>query len=292
MQILTINNLTKMYSDTKGIKNISFSITEKECVAIIGKSGSGKSTLLKCILNLTLADSGKIKIYDNYLKDNYEDLIRVIGYLPDKQNQFPKQKLKDFIKIINTYYNLDYTADILEYIKLFNLDLNSDISKLSSGETQKLSLILTLFHKPKFLLLDEPTNFLDTTSIHTLTQILKKLKYEGTSILIVSHSLNFILELADRIYLLNDFNLLDIKNKLKENDYKKITIALENEITYKDLNLKGVSNISLNNKAASFIFTGDIAYLLKKLASFLILDIVIENPTVEDLLGGLLHDLS
>lgn len=291
MKNLIINNLSKMYNEQKGIKNINITLEDRRCMAILGKSGSGKSTLLKCIINELAVDTGKITILNGNLKDDYTNIMRDIGYLPDYPYNFPSIKIKDFIKTINKYYNLDYTLNITNYLNLFNLDINQNIYDLSSGEKQKLSLILAFFHKPKLLLLDEPTNFLDNNSIHTLTNILKKLKYEGTSIIIVSHSLNFTIDLADDIYLLNDNTILDIKNKIMKKDYKKVTIALKDMITYKDLNLKGLSNISLNNETASFIYAGDITYLLKKLSNFNLLDIEIESPTIEEIIGGLLNDL-
>lgn len=291
MTNLIINNLSKMYNKQKGIKDINITLEDKRCMAILGKSGSGKSTLLKCIINELAVDTGKITILNGNLKDDYTNIMRDIGYLPDYPYSFPSIKIKDFIKTINKYYNLDYTLNITNYLKSFNLDINQNIYDLSSGEKQKLSLILAFFHKPKLLLLDEPTNFLDNNSIHTLTNILKQLKYEGTSIIIVSHSLNFTIDLADDIYLLNDNTILDIKNKIMKKDYKKVTIALKDMITYKDLNLKGLSNISLNNETASFIYAGDMTYLLKKLSNFNLLDIEIESPTIEEIIGGLLNDL-
>lgn len=291
MKNLIINNLSKMYNEQKGIKDINITLEDKRCMAILGKSGSGKSTLLKCIINELAVDTGKITILNGNLKDDYTNIMRDIGYLPDYPYNFPSIKIKDFIKTINKYYNLDYTLNITNYLKSFNLDINQNIYDLSSGEKQKLSLILAFFHKPKLLLLDEPTNFLDNNSIHTLTNILKQLKYEGTSIIIVSHSLNFTIDLADDIYLLNDNTILDIKNKIMKKDYKKVTIALKDMITYKDLNLKGLSNISLNNETASFIYAGDMTYLLKKLSNFNLLDIEIESPTIEEIIGGLLNDL-
>ncbi len=291
MKNLIINNLSKMYNEQKGIKDINITLEDKRCMAILGKSGSGKSTLLKCIINELAVDTGKITILNGNLKDDYTNIMRDIGYLPDYPYNFPSIKIKDFIKTINKYYNLDYTLNITNYLKSFNLDINQNIYDLSSGEKQKLSLILAFFHKPKLLLLDEPTNFLDNNSIHTLTNILKQLKYEGTSIIIVSHSLNFTIDLADDIYLLNDNTILDIKNKIMKKDYKKVTIALKDMITYKDLNLKGLSNISLNNETASFIYAGEMTYLLKKLSNFNLLDIEIESPTIEEIIGGLLNDL-
>ena len=291
MKNLIINNLSKMYNEHKGIKDINITLEDKRCMAILGKSGSGKSTLLKCIINELAVDTGKITILNGNLKDDYTNIMRDIGYLPDYPYNFPSIKIKDFIKTINKYYNLDYTLNITNYLKSFNLDINQNIYDLSSGEKQKLSLILAFFHKPKLLLLDEPTNFLDNNSIHTLTNILKQLKYEGTSIIIVSHSLNFTIDLADDIYLLNDNTILDIKNKIMKKDYKKVTIALKDMITYKDLNLKGLSNISLNNETASFIYAGEMTYLLKKLSNFNLLDIEIESPTIEEIIGGLLNDL-
>lgn len=288
---LEIKNLTKLYTSNKGIKDINLKLNEKECVAIIGKSGSGKSTLLKTILNIINKDSGEVYFYNEPLNKDYEAIMNIVGYLKDSPNDYPNLTIINFIKIVNRYYNLDYTNDILEYLDEFNLNKDNKISELSSGENQKLSLILALFYKPKILLLDEPTNHLDQITITKLQNILKKLKYEGTSILICSHSLNFILNLADRIYLLNDFKLIDIKDELLKKDYKKITITSNYNLTFKDLNIKGFNRLNIINNSANFIYSGDFNFLLKKLQSLDIIDLTIENPSVDDILGGLINGL-
>lgn len=291
MYLLEIKNLTKLYTSNKGIKDINLKLNEKECVAIIGKSGSGKSTLLKTILNIINKDSGEVYFYNEPLNKDYEAIMNIVGYLKDSPNDYPNLTIINFIKIVNRYYNLDYTNDILEYLDEFNLNKDNKISELSSGENQKLSLILALFYKPKILLLDEPTNHLDQITITKLQNILKKLKYEGTSILICSHSLNFILNLADRIYLLNDFKLIDIKDELLKKDYKKITITSNYNLTFKDLNIKGFNRLNIINNSANFIYSGDFNFLLKKLQSLDIIDLTIENPSVDDILGGLINGL-
>ncbi len=291
MYPLEIKNLTKLYTSNKGIKDINLKLNEKECVAIIGKSGSGKSTLLKTILNIINKDSGEVYFYNEPLNKDYEAIMNIVGYLKDSPNDYPNLTIINFIKIVNRYYNLDYTNDILEYLDEFNLNKDNKISELSSGENQKLSLILALFYKPKILLLDEPTNHLDQITITKLQNILKKLKYEGTSILICSHSLNFILNLADRIYLLNDFKLIDIKDELLKKDYKKITITSNYNLTFKDLNIKGFNRLNIINNSANFIYSGDFNFLLKKLQSLDIIDLTIENPSVDDILGGLINGL-
>lgn len=291
MKSLIVKNLTKLYDKNHGIKELSFELLEKECLAIIGKSGTGKSTLIKTILNILTPDRGNIKIYNTNLNDNYVDIMKIVGYLQDKPIDFPKVTINKFIKVINDYYDQDYTNDLMYYLDLFKLNKDNIITSLSSGEIQKLSFILAIFHKPKILFLDEPTNFLDTNTIHIMSDILKKLKYEGTSIIVCSHSLNFILDLADKIYLLNDFKLIDIKDKLLKKDYKKITLATNNPLTYKDLNIEGISNIKINNKVADFIYIGNLNYLLKKLSHFDLTDITLENPSIDEVLGGLLNVL-
>lgn len=292
MEALKIKNLTKLYTNDTGIKDISLTLAEKECLAIVGKSGSGKSTLIKTILNVIDYNRGQVYFYNTTLAKDYVGLMRVIGYLPDKPYSFPKETIAAFLKKVNAYYDQDYTSSFLAYLKEFNLNQNMKIANLSSGELQKLSLILAIFHKPKILFLDEPTNFLDTLTIHHLAKILKQLKYEGTAIFIASHSLNFVLELADKIYLLDNQSLRDIKDELVKRDYKKVNLSTTKELTYKDLNIPGIRSIKLENNLASFIYMGDLSYLLKKLASFTIEDLSLENPSIEEVLGGLYHDLS
>ena len=148
---LKINNLTKLYTNNKGIKDINLNLEEGSITTILGPSGAGKTTLLNALLNDQFKDKGSVSFYDYNLKDNYEDIMEMVGYLEDKLPTYPNLSLKEIFKNLNRYYNLDYYDNALKYLNMFNIDVNKKINELTSGEFKLINIIKALFHEPKYI---------------------------------------------------------------------------------------------------------------------------------------------
>lgn len=285
---LKIQNLEKLYSKQNGIKNISLNIEEGQVCAFLGPSGSGKTTLIKSILNLLKPDKGNVFFYGEKLQNNYEDIMSIVGYLPDKSFSLPKLTAEDFLAYTNKFYPEDYQQERQSLAKFFNFDLNKKIAELSSGELQVLNLIYAFYHQPRLLFLDEPTNFLDTKTVDQLLTYLKRLKSKNTTIVICSHHMSFINKIADKIYLLKNGEITNLEKDNLKADYKKVSLILDKYLNYTDFDFKGISNLSIDNMAVNFIYSGELPFLLKKLATYPICDIAIEAPTIEEIIGDLL----
>ncbi len=151
---ITINDVTKTYSNKAGIKHINTSFTDGHLNIIIGENGSGKSTLLKCIMGL-VNYTGKIK------KKKYN-----IGYAPEDYVLPAHMTVEEFlvsigrIKYSNTYELNQRVKDYLAYFELISY-LDHPIAKLSNGMKQKVNLIQAMIHDPKIIILDEPLAALD-----------------------------------------------------------------------------------------------------------------------------------
>ncbi len=288
--ILEIENLTKMYNKEAGIKNVNLSLREGEVIGIVGPSGSGKSTLIKSILNYVNITDGKITLFDTDLHKNYEEIMSIIGYVPDDFIDFPDTTSKDLLNYCAKFYNGNYEKDIDKLSIIFDLNLNKKIFELSSGGKKKLNLIQAFFHNPKLLFLDEPTNFLDEFTINTLLNYLKRLKANYKSMLICSHELSFLNAICDDIYLLTDHNLIKLDRSIFKSNYKKVILKTSVYYEYKTFMIKGVDKLDMQDDTVSFIYKGDIAYLLKYLSSLNILDISILNPEASEILGSLYYD--
>ncbi len=286
-EVLKVENLTKKYGDKLAINEISFDIYEGECLAFVGPSGSGKTTLLRSILELTAPDSGNTLFFKRRLKNDYVNIMSIIGYLPDKPYTYPKKTIQELLDYTAKFYELDLTKEANYYLKLFNIDSHRKLDELSSGEMQKVGLILGLFHQPKLLLLDEPTNFLDAKAVNTLIDIIKRLKANKTAIIICSHQLSFVAKVANRIFTINEGSIKEINEEALKADYKKVTITLNKEVDISDFDFKGVKYLDYTNKLVTFIYQGDFNLLLKKISQISINDIDISNPTIEEIIGGL-----
>lgn len=288
--ILEIENLTKMYNKNAGINNINLTIKEGEVIGIVGISGSGKSTLIKSILDYVNVNDGKVLLFDTDLKKNYEEIMEIIGYVPDDFIDYPDTTSRDLLNYCAKFYSGNYDKEITKLSEILNLNLDKKISELSSGGKKKLNIIQALFHNPKLLFLDEPTNFLDEFTINTLLNYLKRLKANYKSMLICSHELSFLNSICDEIYLLNDHNLIKLDASIFKTNYKKVVLKTSIYYEYKTFLIKGVENIDIQDDTISFIYKGDISYLLKHISTLNILDISISNPEASEILGSIFYE--
>ena len=159
--ILKIENLTKYYGNTLGVKNLSLELQVGEIFGFIGPNGAGKSTTIRSIMNLINKNSGTIIMNDSELtKDNIK-LKQLIGYLPSEISLYEDLTVKEMLDYHESFYKKNIHKRRVELVKKLKLDESKRIEELSFGNLKKLGIILALMHGPKLLILDEPTSGLD-----------------------------------------------------------------------------------------------------------------------------------
>jgi ABC-2 type transport system ATP-binding protein len=217
--MLTINNVTKSYGQTKVLENITLDIAKDSIVGLLGANGSGKTTLQNIIMN-TLEFDGEVLIdgipNDEFLKKNRKDIL----YLSDTPFLYKFLTGIEFIKFVLDMQKIQFNevqqkVDLL--IELFNLKDFKDhlIKEYSHGMKHKIALISILVQSPKILLLDEPVSGLDTMSIIALKKLLKSMANDGTTIIFSTHILDLVENLCDTIVILHNKNLT-VRNKVNQ----------------------------------------------------------------------------
>ncbi|AEM71840.1 ABC transporter-related protein [Allomuricauda ruestringensis DSM 13258] len=199
---IAINNLHKRFGKNQVLKGIDLSIDEGRIYAILGPNGSGKTTLIKSILGMVIPDKGEISVLEQSIKKGWK-YRKKIDYLPQIANFPPNIKVKELINMIKDLRNSPSSE--AELIELFGLEpfLNKKLSTLSGGTKQKVNIVLTFMFDSPLIILDEPTTGLDPKALIRLKELIQKEKAQGKTILITSHIMQFVEEMADEIlYLL------------------------------------------------------------------------------------------
>ena len=199
--MIQIENLYKSFGKNKVLKGIDLSISEKGIFAVLGPNGSGKTTLIKSILGMVMPDSGTLHINQTPIKNNWK-YRNNIDYLPQIANFPSNLTVSELIKMIKDLRNQEGTDKKL--IKIFKLEpfLDKKLSNLSGGTKQKVNLVLTLMFDSPLIILDEPTSGLDPIALLHLKTLILEEKAKGKTILITSHIMNFVEEMADEIVFL------------------------------------------------------------------------------------------
>lgn len=282
--VLEVKNLTKYYKKTKGVENLDFKIDAKEIVGFIGPNGSGKSTTIKAILNLIIKDRGSVEIFGKDLEKNHKEIMRYVGYCPSYPSFFETMVARKFFSFSNSLYEEDYTENYISLAKEMKLNLDQKINEMSEGNQKKVMLINALFHNPKFILLDEPTSTLDPGTSAVLFNILRNLRDRGSAVLFSSHNLSDIQKTCDRVIILKEGGKIkDLAIKDLRFAHKRIHLITEKEFDFNNYQLSGMKDIKKRGNSVDFLFVGNVNDLIKKLNKDKVLDITIENPTLDEI---------
>ncbi|MBN8836806.1 MAG: ABC transporter ATP-binding protein [Sphingobacteriia bacterium] len=197
--MICIKNISKQFGKLIVLKEVSASFNACECIALIGPNGSGKTTLIKSVLGMVVPDSGTIFFKGMNIKNDW--MYRAnIGYMP-QIGRYPDNmtigQVIDMMKDIRrSIAALD--EDLFEAFNMKNL-LGKRMRTLSGGTRQKVSACLAFLFNPEVLILDEPTAGLDPVSSEILKQKIEKEKQKGKLVIITSHILSELDELATEV---------------------------------------------------------------------------------------------
>ena len=218
MNRLQIERLTKYYGDKLVLDDVSLSVANHEVVCLIGASGSGKSTLLRCVNNLVDFDAGEIcldgvSIFDEQFGRN--ELYKRIGIVFQSYNLFPHMTVADNITLaprrVHKRQRRESVGHAHELLALFGLDgfAESYPEQLSGGQQQRVAIIRAMANRPDLLMLDEVTAALDPELIGGVLSVIKDLKTQGMTMLIVTHEMSFARDVADRVCFLDGGKILE-----------------------------------------------------------------------------------
>jgi Cu-processing system ATP-binding protein len=224
--MIQFENISKSFGKLQVLNDISVGFEQGQSVAILGPNGSGKTTLIKTLLGMVVPDSGTIFFEQKSIKNAF--LYRnQIGYMPQIGHYPPNLKISQLIDMMidirgSKENNIELDEELIEAFKLKAIE-NKALGTLSGGTTQKVSAALTFLFNPKVLILDEPTAGLDPLSSEILKAKIQKEKQNGKLILITSHIMSDLEELASHIMYLQDGKL----QFFKELEFLKIEFGEE-----------------------------------------------------------------
>lgn len=287
MNVIQTDSLTKWYGRSRGIIDLTFSITEGEIFGLIGPNGAGKTTLLRTLLGLIQPSSGSASIFGLDIIRNGPRIREEIGYLPSEVFYYDDMRVIDLLNYSASFYQQpkeQMTRRINELAELLDLDLKKKIDNLSYGNKKKVGIVQGLLHNPKLVILDEPTSGLDPLMQQVFFNLIREENQRGTTVLFSSHILSEVQRLCDRVAIIKDGRIIatEVMSELRDNNYKRCTLDLNGPVDEQSLQIEGVSDLTINRAGASFLYQGDINILMRRLATLNLRNAWIEEPDLDE----------
>ncbi|SDL16965.1 Cu-processing system ATP-binding protein [Salinimicrobium catena] len=240
--MIRIKDLHKKFGSQVVLNGLDLDIEEQGIIAVLGPNGSGKTTLIKSILGMVVPDKGQIDLYEEIVIKRWK-YRQNIDYLPQIANFPGNLKVMELITMIKDLRGKE--ARDQELIEFFKLQpyLDKKLNKLSGGTKQKVNLVLCFMFDSPLIILDEPTSGLDPISLLHLRDLIQQEKEKGKTILITSHIMNFVEEVADRIvFLLEgkiyfDGTVSQLKTNTRQQDFERAIANLLSEEYVQDFKI-------------------------------------------------------
>ncbi len=238
--ILQVQNLSKSFLGVKALDNIQFDLQKGEVHALMGENGAGKSTFMKILMGLLKPDSGEITFEGEILKSNsvHENLqkgismihqeILVVPELTVAQNIFLGRET-NYRSWLNDKVINQKAQEILDLIGV-KINAQTKIKNLSIAEKQMVEIAKAISNNAKVIIMDEPTSALTDSEVTMLFKIIKDLKVKGVAIIYISHKMDEIYEITDRITVLRDGKYITTKNTNELDKNALIALMVGREI--------------------------------------------------------------
>ena len=205
-KMVEIRHFKMSFGDKTVIKDLSFDVFRGEVFGFLGSNGSGKTTTLRALLGLYQPTAGDLLI--NGKPYSVESQIR-LGYLPEERGLYKKEKVLDVMLYFGQLKGLsrkeakDFSLKFLERVNLSD-KANTQLDKLSGGQQQKIQLGVTIMGDPELLIMDEPAKGFDPVNRRLLMNIIEEQRKAGATIIYVTHQMEEVERLCDRLILLKD----------------------------------------------------------------------------------------
>lgn len=235
--IVSIQDFSLTIGGKKIVDNISFDVQPGEVFALLGSNGSGKTSTIRSLLGIYQPTSGTLEIAGKrYTPEN----AQLVGYLPEERGLYVRSNVLDTmiyfgeLKGFSREFAKDFSVNFLERVGLAD-KANTRIKKLSGGQQQKIQLGVAIMGEPKLLILDEPTKGLDPVNRKLLLDIVEELKAKGTAVIYITHLMEEVERLADRLIVIKDGTtraygtVKAVKKEFKSDSIEDIFVSIYNQ---------------------------------------------------------------
>ena len=216
--IISLQNVNKWFGDFHVLQDVNLEVKKKERIVVCGPSGSGKSTMIRCINRLEEHQEGTIIVDGIELTGNLKNIDSVrkeVGMVFQQFNLFPHLSVKENITLAPIWVKKMPKAEAeelaMQQLEIVKIPEQADKypGQLSGGQQQRVAIARSLAMKPNIMLFDEPTSALDPEMIKEVLDVMVDLAKGGMTMIVVTHEMGFAKEVADRVMLFDDGQMVE-----------------------------------------------------------------------------------
>jgi ABC-type sugar transport system ATPase subunit len=240
--VLEMKNIVKNFPGVQALKNAELSVKNGEIHALMGENGAGKSTLMKCLIGIHPPTSGEI-YFDGKLIENYTTAdalpmgismihqeLNPVEFRPIMENIWLGREPRNRFGLVDHKKMYEMSKEVLELIDLKE-DPRTEMRHLTVAKMQMIEIAKAISYNAKLIIMDEPTSALTNREIDQLFSIMRKLKANGKSIIYISHKLNEIFSISDRVTVLRDGQYIATEETSNLTVEKMINLMVGRDIT-------------------------------------------------------------
>jgi lipooligosaccharide transport system ATP-binding protein len=212
-EVVKARNLTKAFGDVVAVDRINFSVKKQECFGLLGPNGAGKTTTVRMVYCFIHPSGGSLEVLGQEVNGASRSIKARVGVCPQENNLDPDLTVWDNLRVFARYFDIlgkdarPRCGELLHFVGLYS-KRKSAIDELSGGMKRRLIIARSLINSPDLLILDEPTTGLDPQAKHQIWETIGRLKKEGTTVLLTTHSMDEAEHLCDRLVIMDEGRIL------------------------------------------------------------------------------------
>lgn len=280
---LEIKHLKKTFGKHPAIADVSLKVKQGEIFGFLGPNGAGKTTTLRCLMNFIKPDEGSIRVLGHDAQTESDAVKRLVGYIPSDHHLVDRWTSREHIEYVT--HLRGETHQPTELIQQLSLDIDRKVKQLSSGNRQKLSIILGFIGQPKLLVLDEPTQGLDPLFQNTVYGLLDDFRKAGGTVFLSSHNLPEVQRICDRVGIIREGKLVaeESLDSLREKSRHVVRVRFAKPVTQAALKSEGITINSASGVDVELSVQGSLDPLVKLLARHPVTDLEVTHASLEEI---------
>src|SRR2546426_9067100 len=281
------SKLSKDYGMGRGLFELDLRVEQQEVCGFLGPNGAGKTTVIRCLMGLIRPTAGSAQVFGLDCMHDYVAVKRRVGYVPGDMPQFGSLRGSEVVAHLGAMRGGADLKVVRNLAERFSLDLSRRYREYSSGNKQKLGIVLAFMHRPPLLILDEPTSGLDPLNQQEFYKLLRETRDGGATIFLSSHVLSEVEHVCDRVGILRAGRLVKVAElgeltRIRVH-HVEVEFAPGEEVPAERLrSADGVEDLTVEGQRLRCTVHGNFDALLQAISGSRVIDLVSTEPSLEE----------